>query len=235
LLLDVKNLNTGYDFLQVLWDVSLQVEQGEYVCLVGPNGAGKSTTLKTIAGLLKPKGGEILLNDEPIHGLAGNKICRKGIGYISEELNLFTQMTVKENLAMGAYSIADKKEKLKNLDFVYQLFPRLKERDNQLAGTMSGGERKMLAIGRGIMFSPSLLLVDEPSLGLAPQLIKAVFNALKVLRETGVTILLVEQNVTKSLQMSDRGYVIEKGKIVLQGKSPDLARDDYVRKVFLGV
>jgi len=235
LLLDVKNLNSGYDFLQVLWDVSLHVEQGEYVCLVGPNGAGKSTTLKTVAGLLKPKGGEILLNDEPIHGLAGNKICRKGIGYISEELNLFTQMTVKENLAMGAYSIEDKKEKLKNLDFVYQLFPRLKERENQLAGTMSGGERKMLAIGRGIMFSPSLLLVDEPSLGLAPQLIEAVFNALKVLRETGVTILLVEQNVTKSLQMSDRGYVIEKGKIVLQGKSPDLARDDYVRKVFLGV
>lgn len=235
MLLDVKNLNSGYDFLQVLWDVSLHVEQGEYVCLVGPNGAGKSTTLKTIAGLLEPKGGEILLNDEPIHGLPGNKICRKGIGYISEELNLFTQMTVKENLAMGAYSIEDKQEKLKNLDFVYRLFPRLKERESQLAGTMSGGERKMLAIGRGIMFSPSLLLVDEPSLGLAPQLIEAVFNALKVLRETGVTILLVEQNVTKSLQMSDRGYVIEKGKIVLQGKSPDLARDDYVRKVFLGV
>lgn len=235
MLLDVKNLNTGYDFLQVLWDVSLHVEQGEYVCLVGPNGAGKSTTLKTIAGLLKPKGGEVLLNGEPIHGLPGNKICRKGIGYISEELNLFTQMSVKENLAMGAYSIEDKKEKLKNLDFVYQLFPRLKERENQLAGTMSGGERKMLAIGRGIMFSPSLLLVDEPSLGLAPQLIEAVFNALKVLRETGVTILLVEQNVTKTLQMSDRGYVIEKGKIVLQGKSPDLAQNDYVRKVFLGV
>ena len=235
MLLDVKNLNTGYDFLQVLWDVSFHVEQGEYVCLVGPNGAGKSTTLKTIAGLLKPKGGEIFLNGEPIHGLPGNKICRKGIGYISEELNLFTQMTVKENLAMGAYSIEDKKEKLKNLDFVYQLFPRLKERENQLAGTMSGGERKMLAIGRGIMFSPSLLLVDEPSLGLAPQLIEAVFNALRVLRETGVTILLVEQNVTKTLQMSDRGYVIEKGKIVLQGKSPDLAQNDYVRKVFLGV
>ncbi len=211
------------------------MDEGEYVCLVGPNGAGKSTTLKTIAGLLKPKEGEILFRGKPIAGLAGNRVCKKGISYISEELNLFTQMTVKENLAMGAYSIEDKKKKLKNLDFVYELFPRLKEREHQLAGTMSGGERKMLAIGRGIMLSPSLLLVDEPSLGLAPRLTAAVFDALDVLRKKGVTILLVEQNVTKSLQISDRGYVIEKGKIVLQGKSSDLAHDDYVRKVFLGV
>jgi branched-chain amino acid transport system ATP-binding protein len=235
LLLDVKNLNAGYDFLQVLWDVSLNVDRGEYVCLVGPNGAGKSTTLKSIAGLVKPTRGEILFNGESILELPGSKICQKGICYISEELNLFTQMTVKENLAMGAYSIDNKKEKKRNLDFVFELFPQLKERKNQLAGTMSGGEQKMLAIARGIMFSPSLLLVDEPSLGLAPQLTRDVFNALEVLRKDGMTILLVEQNVNKSLQVTNRGYVIEKGKIVLEGKSNDLTQDDYVRKIFLGV
>jgi len=234
-LLEVKNINAGYDFLQVLWDVSFNVDTGEYVCLVGPNGAGKSTTLKTIAGLLKPTGGQVLFKGESIGGFPGNKVCNKGISYISEELNLFTQMTVKENLAMGAYSIADKKKKSENLDFVFTLFPRLKERQNQLAGTMSGGERKMLAIARGIMFSPSLLLVDEPSLGLAPQLIADVFSALDVLRNKGLTILLVEQNVTKSLQISDRGYVIEKGQIVLQGESSVLAQDNYVKRVFLGV
>ena len=219
MLLEVKNISAAYDFLQVLWDVSFKVEKGEYVCLVGPNGAGKSTTLKTIAGLLKPISGQVFFKGESIEGLTGNRICNKGISYISEELNLFTQMTVKENLSMGAYSIADKKKKLENLDFVYTLFPRLKERQSQLAGTMSGGERKMLAIARGIMFSPSLLLVDEPSLGLAPQLIADVFNALDVLRNKGLTILLVEQNVTKSLQITDRGYVIEKGQIVLHGES----------------
>lgn len=234
-MLEVKNINAGYDFLQVLWDVSFSVDTGEYVCIVGPNGAGKSTTLKTIAGLLKPTGGQVLFKGESIGGFPGNTVCNKGISYISEELNLFTQMTVKENLSMGAYSIADKKKKAENLDFVFTLFPRLKERQNQLAGTMSGGERKMLAIARGIMFSPSLLLVDEPSLGLAPRLIADVFSALDVLRNKGLTILLVEQNVTKSLQITDRGYVIEKGRIVLQGESSVLAQDDYVKKVFLGI
>jgi ABC-type branched-subunit amino acid transport system ATPase component len=235
LLLEVKNLNAGYGFLQVLWDVSLQVEEKEYVCLVGPNGAGKSTTLKTISGLIRPKGGEILFKGEPIGGLSGNKVCRKGISYISEELNLFTRMTVEENLAMGAYLVSDDEEQQKALKFVFELFPRLKERKNQLAGTMSGGERKMLAIARGMMSSPGLLLVDEPSLGLAPQLIKGVFKALDVLKEKGVTLFLVEQNVTKTLQVTDRAYVIEKGKIVLEGKSSDLGRHDHVRKAFLGI
>jgi ABC-type branched-subunit amino acid transport system ATPase component len=235
LLLEVKNLDAGYDFLQVLWDVSLNVGRGEYVCLVGPNGAGKSTTLKTIAGLLKPKGGQVIFQGTPVGGLAGNRVCKMGISYISEELNLFTQMSVRENLAMGAYSIGDHRLKMKNIDFVFDLFPRLKERQDQLAGTMSGGERKMLALGRGIMSSPLLLLVDEPSLGLAPQLAAAVFDALDVLRENGMTILLVEQNVTKSLQVSNRGYVLEKGNVVLQGDSRDLATDDHVRKVYLGV
>ena len=235
MLLEVKELNSGYGFLQVLWDVSLGVEAKEYVCLVGPNGAGKSTTLKTISGLIRPKSGEILFKEEPIGGLPGNRVCRKGISYISEELNLFTRMTVEENLAMGAYLVTDDDRQQKALGFVYELFPRLRERKNQLAGTMSGGERKMLAIARGMMSSPELLLVDEPSLGLAPQLIRDVFKALDVLKERGTTILLVEQNVTKTLRVTDRAYVIEKGKITLEGKSSDLARHEHVRKAFLGV
>ena len=236
MLLDVRNLNAGYGFLQVLWDVSLTVAEREYVCLVGPNGAGKRTTLKTIAGLVAPKRGEILFRGEPIGGLPGNWVCRRGISYISEDLNLFTRMTVLENLAMGAYMVNHRKEQQGRLAFVFELFPRLKERRNQLAGTMSGGERKMLAVARGMMSSPDLLLVDEPSLGLAPQVTRGVFKALDVLhKERGLTILLVEQNVTKTLQVTDRGYVIEKGKIVLEGKSSDLAENEHVRKVFLGI
>jgi branched-chain amino acid transport system ATP-binding protein len=235
LLLEVKNIEAGYDFLQVLWDISLKIDQGEYVCLVGPNGSGKSTTLKTIAGLHKPRKGKILFRGEAIGGLPGHQICRRGISFISEELDLFVQMSVKENLLMGAYMVANKQKKIETLDYVFNLFPRLMERREQLAGTLSGGERKMLAIARGIMSSPALLLVDEPSLGLAPQVTRDVFKALDVLRENGMTILLVEQNVTKSLKVSDRGYIIEKGKIALEGLSKDLATDGHVRKVFLGV
>lgn len=234
MLLEVKNLDAGYGFLQVLWDVSLKVDVGEYICLIGPNGAGKSTTLKSIGGLVKPKSGDITFKGEKIEGIPASRVCRKGIVYISEELNLFTQMTVSENLSMGAYTVKEKKEVITALEFVFDLFPRLAERKDQLAGTMSGGERKMLAIARGMMSSPSLMLVDEPSLGLSPQLTAAVFKSLEVLKDKGVTILLVEQNVTKTLQVTDRGYVLEKGKIVLDGKSSDLAQDDYVRKVFLG-
>ncbi len=234
-LLDVKKIDVGYGFLQVLWEVSFTIETGEYVCLIGPNGAGKSTTLKSIMGLLAPKKGDILFKGEPIAGLSGNKVCQKGIGYISEGANLFTGMTVRENLLMGAYTVGDRKQLKENLDFVFTLFPRLKEREKQLAGTMSGGERKMLAIGRGMMATPSLLLVDEPSLGLAPLVTNDVFKALDVLREKGVTLLLVEQNAVKALKVTSRGYVLEKGKIVLHEKSQDLAKNDHVKTVFLGV
>lgn len=220
--------------MQVLWGVSLSVDKGEYVCLVGPNGAGKSTILKTTSGLIKPKGGEILFKGESIGGLPGNKVSRKGISYISEEMNLFTRMTVQENLEMGAYTVSDKKARNDSLNFIFELFPQLKERRNQLAGTMSGGERKMLAIGRSMMSSPDFLLVDEPSLGLAPQLTRGVFKALDALKKRGMTILLVEQNVTRTLQVTDRGYVIDNGKIILEGSSRNLSRDDYVRRVFLG-
>ncbi len=235
MLLEVKNLNAGYGFLQILRDVSLTVDTGEYVCLVGPNGAGKSTTLKSIAGLLAPMSGEILFKGEPIGGLPGNRVAGKGIAFVSEEMNLFVNMTVQENLAMGAYTIRDKKLQKERLAFVYDLFPRLDERRSQLAGTMSGGERKMLAIGRGLMSNPTLLLVDEPSFGLAPLLTESVFQSLDTLIERGVTIMLVEQNVTKTLAVTDRGYVLENGRIELSGKSNDLACDAHVRKVFLGV
>ena len=235
MLLEVKNLDAGYGFLQILRKVSLNIDAGEYVCLVGPNGAGKSTTLKSIAGLIKPKGGEIFFRGEQIGGLPGNKVARKGISYVSEAMNLFTNMSVQENLYMGAYIVRDNKIRQESLDFIYELFPRLAERRNQLAGTMSGGERKMLAIGRGMMSNPTLLLVDEPSFGLAPQLTENVFASLDTLKENGTTILIVEQNVTKTLAVSDRGYVLENGCIELEGQSSDLAGDPHVRKVFLGV
>ncbi len=235
MLLEVKNINAGYGFLQILRDVSFHIDEGEYVCIIGPNGAGKSTTMKTIAGLISPMDGEIIFNGENITGLPGNKIARLGISYISEDMNLFTNMTVHENLYMGSYVIKDKALKNDRLEFVYNLFTRLKDRRNQLAGTMSGGERKMLAIGRGLMANPKLLLVDEPSFGLAPQLTENVFENLDILKEAGVTILLVEQNVTKTLQVTQRGYVMENGKIFMKGLSSDLADSPHVRKVFLGV
>ena len=235
MLLELKNLDAGYGFLQVLWDVSLHVEEKEFVGLIGPNGAGKSTALKTIAGLIEPKGGQIIFGGEPIGGLDGAKVCRKGISLISEELNLFVNMTVQENLEMGAFTLGDKKLQAERLKFVFELFPRLEERKKQFAGTLSGGERKMMAVGRGMMSKPRLLLVDEPSLGLAPQLTNEVFKALSFLnRETGVTMLLVEQNVTKSLKITTRAHILEKGKIVLEGKSSDLANDDHVKEIYLG-
>jgi len=235
LLLEVKDIDSGYGFLQVLWKVSLQVDEGEYVCLIGPNGAGKSTTLKTIIGLLAPIQGEIFFKGKPIGRLSADTICQLGISYISEETNLFAAMTVRENLTMGAFTVRDKTKRKENLDFVFELFPRLRERHNQLAGTMSGGERKMLAIGRGMMSAPTLLLVDEPSLGLAPQVTADVFRALDALRNRGMTLLLVEQNVTKTLKVTDRGYILEKGKIVLADRSQSLSQNEHVRKVFLGI
>ncbi len=234
MLLEVKHLDSGYGFLQVLWDVSFHVEEGEFVALIGPNGAGKSTTLKTISGLLEPQGGNVIFKGDDIGGLEGHLVCRKGVAYISEELNLFVNMTVKENLEMGAFTVKDPAKQEEHLEFVYELFPRLYERQNQYAGTLSGGERKMMAIGRGMMSGPSLLLVDEPSLGLAPMLINEVFKALRALNERGATILLVEQNVGKTLKNTSRAYILEKGKIVLDGKSEDLADDDHVRKIYLG-
>jgi ABC-type branched-subunit amino acid transport system ATPase component len=234
-MLKIKNLNVKYDMLQALWNVSLDVRQGEFVCLIGPNGAGKSTLLKAIAGLLEPERGDIFFNNLPIKGLSGDQICKRGISFISEGLNLFGAMSVSENLAMGAFLIKDKMTKKKNLEYVFDLFPRLRERKNQLAGTLSGGERKMLGIARGMMSNPSLLLVDEPSLGLAPQLTDLVFDTLSYMNKNKLSMLLVEQNAIRALQAASKGYLLEKGEIVLQGRCSDLSSEEHIKKVYLGI
>ncbi len=234
-MLELKNINAGYDFLQVLWDVSFHVDEGELVALIGPNGAGKSTTLRTIAGLINPIKGEVLFNNKVINDVPAHTISRMGISYVSEKLNLFTGMSVQENLILGAYAIRDKEVQLETLAYIFELFPRLKERKDQLAGTMSGGERKMLAIARGMMSKPQLMLVDEPSLGLQPNLTKDVFSALIQLREKGVTVLLVEQNVNATLSFTDRAYVLEQGKVVLEGPSKEIKENKHVRNAYLGI
>ena len=234
-MLELKAVNTSYDFLQILWDVSLEVDDGEFVALIGPNGAGKTTTLRTIAGLLLPKSGEVLFKGQSIGHLPAHEVSRMGISYISEGLNLFTDMSVRENLLLGAYAVNDRKQELETLEFVYHLFPRLEEREKQLSGTMSGGERKMLAIARGMMSNPELLLVDEPSLGLAPHLTHDVFRALLELRTRGVTILLVEQNVNATLEITDRAYILEHGRIAMEGPSKEMKTNEHVRNAYLGI
>ncbi|MDR3671770.1 MAG: ABC transporter ATP-binding protein [Holophaga sp.] len=234
-MLELVNVGSGYDFLQVVWDVSFKVEKGEFVALIGPNGAGKTTTLRTIAGLLPAKAGQIQFKGRNLVGQPAYQVSRAGLSYVSEQLNLFTNMTVRENLLMGAYTVNNRKQEKEALDFTYQIFPRLQERENQLAGTMSGGERKMLAIGRGVMSNPEMLLVDEPSLGLAPNTTSAVFAALQELRRRGMTILLVEQNVNATLDITDRAYVIENGRIVMSGTSRELKLDQHVQNAYLGI
>lgn len=234
-MLELKNLDVGYDFLQVLWDVSLHVDQGEFVALIGPNGAGKSSTLRAVSGLLPPKGGDVLFKDKSIKKLKAHEVSRLGISYVSEQLNLFTDMSVEENLLLGAYAVPDQAEQQKTLKFIFELFPRLEERKKQLAGTMSGGERKMLAIARGMMSNPELMLVDEPSLGLQPNLVTDVFRSLKLLRDQGVTILLVEQNVNATLEITDRAYILEQGRIVMEGPSHTMKENEHVRNAYLGI
>ena len=234
-MLQVTDLDAGYGFLKVIHGISLEVNEGELVALLGPNGAGKSTTLKCIAGLLRPSRGHIAFRGRPTTGMRADRVNRLGIGLVSETLNLFTGMPVYENLLMGAYATGAPEKRRQRLDVVFTLFPRLAERRPQLAGTLSGGERKMLAIGRALMGGPSLLLVDEPSLGLAPKLTQQVFDALRRLRDEGLTILLVEQNVPATLDMVDRAYVLEQGEIVLEGSAKQLATSDHVKDVYLGV
>ena len=233
-MLEVSELQAGYGYLQVVWNASLNITDGEFVVLIGPNGAGKTTILRTISGIVRSKAGEVKFMGKAIGGLSPDQINRLGISFITEDLNLFTAMTVRENLLLGAYAVRGKKAG-DSLDYVYGLFPVLKERRSQLAGTLSGGERKMLAIGRGLMGNPKLLLVDEPSLGLAPILAQSVFDALRELKRRGMTILLVEQNIGTSLHITDRGYVLEHGRIVLAGKSAELLENQYVREVYLGI
>jgi branched-chain amino acid transport system ATP-binding protein len=233
--LEVKGLQSAYSDLQVLWDVSLELAEGEFVVLLGPNGAGKTTTLRTISGVLKPLGGEIKFLNKSIGGMPGHEISKLGISFITEDLNLYPKMSVKDNLLVGAYSVRDKKQISKTMDYVIHLFPRLEERLNQLAGTLSGGERKMLAIGRGLMPNPRLILVDEPSLGLSPLMTKATFGALEQLYRDGTTILLVEQHLGKALEITNRGYILEQGKIVMHAPTKELLTSDRVREVYLGM
>lgn len=234
-MLKLHAVESGYDLVQVLWDVELDVSQGEFVALLGPNGAGKTTTLRTIAGYVRALRGSIEFNGQSIVGLAPHEISRLGIGYVSESSNLFTGMSIHENLLVGAYTVKDKKQIASQVDLVFELFPRLHERRNQLAGTLSGGERKMLSIARGLMPSPSLMLVDEPSLGLAPIPTLAAFEALKQLSQRGSTILLVEQNVNTTLRLVDRAYVLEQGRVVLQGTGEELLSNKEVQEAYLGI
>ncbi len=234
-MLELKNVNAGYGELQVLYNISLKVEEGEFISLVGPNGAGKTTTLRTISGIIKPISGEIDFLDNKIETFTPQQITRQGVSFVTEDGCLFPGMSIKDNLEMGAYIIKDKEKKQENLEYVFNLFPRLAERKKQLAGTLSGGERKMLSIARGLMSNPQVLLVDEPSLGLAPQLVSKVFETLKRLNDEGVTILLVEQNVNTALKLTDRTYVLEQGEIALSGPSSELLQDDHVKNSYLGI
>ncbi len=234
-MLQLTGVEAGYDLLQVLWGVDLHVEEGEFVALLGPNGAGKTTTLRTIAGFLRPIRGSVTFRGERLDGVLPHRVSTIGVGYVSENLNLFPAMSVYENLLVGGYAVKDKAQIASTMDLVFELFPRLLERRDQLAGTLSGGERKMLAIGRGLMPSPSLLLVDEPSLGLAPMATLTTFEALKALHARGVTILLVEQNVNTTLRLVDRAYVLEQGKIVLEGTGEQLLGDSHVQEAYLGI
>lgn len=233
-LLAVNDIHTYYGHIYALKGISLTVEQGEVVTLIGSNGAGKTTTLKTISGLLHPRQGTVYLEEERINGLAPHVIVTRGIGQSPEGRQIFTRLTVMENLEMGAYSRKDKDGIKKDLDHVFQLFPRLAERRSQAGGTLSGGEQQMLAMGRALMTRPRILMLDEPSMGLAPVLVDTIFDIIKTLNQEGVTILLVEQNATRALSVANRGYVLETGRIILEGNAHELAQNEQVRKAYLG-
>lgn len=233
--LEVKNLNAGYGDLTILRDVDISVENGELVSIVGSNGTGKSTLLKCIIGLIKPRSGRIVYNGKDITRLSVNERVKLGIVYIPEGRRLFPYLTTMENLELGAYRKVAREKFKENYEHVCQHFPRLKERANQQALTLSGGEQQMLTIGRGLMASPELMLLDEPSLGLAPVLMKEIFGVIADLHKEGLTMILVEQNAKKALDLCNRAYVLENGRIAFQGKSGDLACDDRVRKAYLGL
>jgi branched-chain amino acid transport system ATP-binding protein len=234
-LLKVEDLHTYYGYVHALKGIDLEVNEGEIVCLIGANGAGKSTTLRTISGLVRPREGRILLDGEPIEAVPAHQIVERGISQAPEGRQIFDTLTVTENLNMGAYTLGTDNEAIEeNRQRVYSLFPRLEERKMQLGGTLSGGEQQMLTIGRALMARPKLLMLDEPSLGLAPILVKAIFSTIAEIKERGVTILLVEQNARAALKVADRGYVLETGRVVLSGSAQELLQDERVRKAYLG-
>jgi len=234
-MLKIDKLNFSYDDLKVLWDIDLEVHEGEIVTVVGANGAGKSTTLKNISRLVKPNSGSITFKGTDLTRLEPHQVVEEGIVQVPEGRKIFPEMSVRENLRMGSYIASARKNREENIERVFTLFPRLREREKQLGGTMSGGEQQMLAIGRGLMANPKLLLMDEPSLGLSPLFVKNIFDIITEINRQGVTILLVEQNVYQSLRIANRAYVLETGRVVLTGTGADLLNNDHVKKAFLGM
>jgi branched-chain amino acid transport system ATP-binding protein len=234
-MLEVKKINTFYGKVQVLWDVSLKVVKKEIVAFIGANGAGKTTLINTISGLLRPASGTIKFHGKSIGGLAPHSIVEQGICHIPEGRRLFPDMSVRENLEMGAYLTRAWKQKEETLGHVYELFPILKERGGQLARTLSGGEQQMLAMGRGLMSRPKLCIVDEPSNGLAPLMVKEIFEIIQGLRKQGIAILLIEQNVRQTLEIADRAYVLENGRVILSGEGKKLLKKELIKKAYLGL
>lgn len=234
-MLDILSIDVFYDDVQVIWGVSFSVKKGEVVALIGANGAGKSTILKTISGLVRPRNGEIRFEGRPIHVVEPHRLVEAGVVHVPEARRLFVEMTVEENLDMGSLKGEAKKRRQQSKEMVFEIFPRLRERRRQAAGTLSGGEQQMVAIGRGLMSRPTLMMFDEPSLGLAPILVKEIFNIIKRIKDEGTTVLIVEQNVKQTLLISDRAYVLETGRIVLEGSGASVLNNEHVRTAYLGV
>jgi branched-chain amino acid transport system ATP-binding protein len=234
-MLKVENIDVFYGDLQVLWDVSFEVQTGETVALVGANGAGKSTIIKTISGLNRPAGGSIRFLDIALDQIPAHKIIEHGIAHVPEGRRLFPEMTVRENLIMGSLCPRAKARREETMEWVFGLFPRLREREKQLTGTLSGGEQQMVAVGRGLMALPKLIMFDEPSLGLAPILVAEIFKIIQRIRREGVTVLIVEQNTKQTLEICDRGYVLENGRILLSGTGQELLNNDHIKQAYLGI
>lgn len=233
-MLEIKDLEVYYGMIQAIKGISFDVNQGEVIALIGANGAGKTTTLQTITGMIPAKKGSITFNGVDITRIPGHKIVPMGMAHVPEGRRVFAQLTVLDNLKLGAYTRKDAKEIQETLSMVYKHFPRLEERQNQLAGTLSGGEQQMLAMGRALMSKPSIILMDEPSMGLSPIFVSEIFDIIKEISESGTTVLLVEQNAKKALAIADRAYVLETGKIVLAGDAKELMNDESIKKAYLG-
>ncbi|MCI9426678.1 MAG: ABC transporter ATP-binding protein [Eubacterium sp.] len=233
-MLEIKDLEVYYGMIQAIKGISFQVNEGEVIALIGANGAGKTTILHTVTGLLSPKCGSVLFEGKDITKVPAHKIVSLGMAHVPEGRRVFAELTVYENLKMGAYTRKDKNEMEQTLESVYQRFPRLRERKNQLAGTLSGGEQQMLAMGRALMSHPKIILMDEPSMGLSPILVNQIFDIIEEVSKSGTTVLLVEQNAKKALAIADRAYVLETGKIVLEGDADQLMNDDSIKKAYLG-
>ena len=233
-MLEIKDLYVSYGMMEVLHGVSVNVEDKELVSIIGPNGAGKTTLIKTVMGLVRPTSGSIIYNGEDITHVPAHKRAGMGIGYVPEGRRVFGKLSVDENLRMGAYELKDKAQIAKNIEMVYDIFPRLGERSKQLASTMSGGEQQMLAIARALMLNPKMLLIDEVSMGLMPIMVNTCFDVIKKLNDEGITVLVVEQNATKALKIADRGYVLETGNIIISDTAENMRKDDTVQKAYLG-